>query len=168
MLRISRLRSSAVLPLILLGASSCWGQNRPKTDDPLMGTWTLTSISATRPDGSKEQPFDRGEGLLMFDATGRFAVLFCKPDRPKFVSNNRLKGTPDEYRATAEGCNNYWGRYMVDPNSRTLSLAIENATFPNLIGQKQVRPFTITADELQITSPGAAGGTAVSRWERAK
>src|SRR3954469_22001624 len=103
MLQIIGLRSSGVVTLILLATSTCWAQSKAKTDDLLAGTWTLVSILATRPDGSKEQPFDRGEGTLMFDATGRFAVLLCKLDRAKFVSNNRLKGTPDEYRATAEG-----------------------------------------------------------------
>ena len=165
----TRVSAPALAALIFLGGSTCWAQSRPDpAEEQLTGTWKLVSISATRPDGTKEQPFVRGEGSLMFDANGRYAALLCKLGRPKFASNNRLKGSADEYRATAEGCNNHWGKYRVDPMGHTFTLIIENATFPNLIGAEQTRPFTISGNELQYSTPGAAGGTAVAIWERAR
>jgi hypothetical protein len=145
-----------------------WAQKDPgSSETPIVGTWLLVKISAVRPDGTKEVPYGKGEGIMMFDATGRYSTQFCSLGRAKFASNNRVKGTPEEYRATAEGCNTHWGRYSVT-DSRTLTLSIENASFPNWIGIQQRRSLDIVGDQLTYTTPGSAGGMAVAIWERAK
>lgn len=157
-----------VLLLMLFGSATCRAQNQPLAAPSIEGTWILVSITATRPDGTQEQPFTRGEGRMMFDANGYYASMLCSLGRANFASNNRLKGTAEEYKATAEGCNNSWGRYKVNPDGRSFTVFIQNATFPNLIGAETTRPFTLSGDELRYTGPGAAGGTAVAIWERAK
>jgi Lipocalin-like domain len=133
----------------------------------LMGTWALISITATRPDGTKEQPFGPGEGIMMFDGNGNYSKQFCSLNRLKYASNNRMKGTPEEYQATAQGCNTEWGKYTVDAVKQTLTMSIENASFPNWIGIKQTRAFSITGGQFQYTGPGSAGGTAVAIFRRA-
>ena len=56
------------------------------------------------PDGTKIEPFGpNAKGILVFDATGRFATQVMAADRPKFASNNRMIGTPDEYKAFFTG-----------------------------------------------------------------
>ena len=85
----------------------------------LLGAWTLVSIVATRPDGNKEEPFSTDEGILMFDGSGYFSVQLCKRGRPKYASNNRLKGTLEEYQASAQGCYTAWGRYTVSEPAGT-------------------------------------------------
>lgn len=136
--------------------------------EQLLGTWTLVSVSATRPDGTKEQPFRADEGILMFDAYGHYSIQLCTQGRAKYASNNRMKGTPEEYQATAQGCNTYWGRYSVNETDQALAIKIEHAMFPNLEGAQQTLSIKITGDELRYSSPGAAGGTAELIWRQAK
>jgi hypothetical protein len=103
----------------------------------LAGTWTLVSATATRPDGTKQQPFGADEGILMFDLNGHYSLQLCKQGRPKFVSNSRMKGTPEEYQATTQGCNTFWGHYTTDETAQELILKIEHAMFPNWEGTEQ-------------------------------
>jgi hypothetical protein len=139
-----------------------------KLKEQLLGTWTLVSITATRPDGTKEQPFGADEGILMFDANGHYSLQLCTQGRPKYASNNRVKGTPEEYQATAQGCNTFWGRYTLNETNQALTINIEHAMFPNLEGVQQTWTIKITSDELRHSSPGAAGGTAEVIWRQAK
>ena len=39
----------------------------------------------------------------MFDGNGRFAAQFMGSGLPKFASNNRLEGTPEENKAIVPG-----------------------------------------------------------------
>src|SRR5947208_16061411 len=65
----------------------------------VVGTWTLVS-SVTEKDGTKTDQFGAGaKGMLILDATGHFMLTIIGPDLPKFGSNNRAGGTPDENRA---------------------------------------------------------------------
>ena len=128
----------------------------------------MLSIVAARPDGTKESPFRAGEGILMFDGEGHYSLQLCKQGRAKYVSNNRLRGTPEEYQATAQGCNTYWGRYKLDETNGALTISIEHAMFPNLEGTEQTWPIKIVGNELRHSSPGAAGGTADLVWQRAR
>jgi hypothetical protein len=144
-----------------------WAQKKT-LNEQLLRTWTLVSASATRADGTKAQPFGADEGILMFDANGRYSLQLCTQGRAKYISNNRMKGTPEEFRATAQGCNTHWGRYTVDEAKRTLTLNIEHAMFPNLEDTQQTRPIEVSGDKLMISSPGAAGGTAELIWRQAK
>src|SRR5260221_7061027 len=76
----------------------------------LVGTWTVVSNETVSPDGTRAQTFGPNpQGILMFDAGGRYALQLCSSDRPKFASNNRLQVTPEEYKAAVQGCNPHWG-----------------------------------------------------------
>jgi hypothetical protein len=57
-------------------------------------------------------------------------------DRPKYASNNRKKGTPEEIKATAEGRSHISGRTPLMRQAR-LSPNIESASFPNWSGTEQ-------------------------------
>jgi hypothetical protein len=133
----------------------------------VIGTWTAVSNETTLADGKKIQPFgSKPVGILTFDPEGRYALQLCSPDRPKFSSNNRVQGTPEEYKAAVHGCNPHWGRYSVDGGN--IVFKIEHAMFPNWEGTEQKRPFTIKGDELTYKVPTAStGGTAELVWRRA-
>jgi hypothetical protein len=125
-------------------------------------------VDAKRPDGTREQPFKSGEGMLIISASGHFSIQLCKQGRPKYASNNRVKGTPEEYKIIAEGCNTYWGRYVVREPEQELAISIEHAMFPNLEGVQQRLFMSVNGDELSFSSPGAAGGTADLVWVRTR
>jgi hypothetical protein len=55
--------------------------------DQLVGTWTVVSWDQVRADGSKIQRFGANpKGINVFDANGRFFVMFARPDLPKIAS----------------------------------------------------------------------------------
>lgn len=126
----------------------------------LVGTWTIVSAEAFGPNP---------KGVLTFDANGRYSLLLMKPDLPKYASNNRNQGTPEEYKATVQGNISYFGTYSV--NGTDLILRVENSSFPNWNGTEQKRTnLTLTGDELKYTNtaPSVGGPAAVLVWKRAK
>jgi hypothetical protein len=58
--------------------------------DQLVGAWTIVSRNSTAADGTKVQdpigPNPRG--ILILDASGRYAYIAGRPDRPKLKSTN--------------------------------------------------------------------------------
>jgi hypothetical protein len=92
-----------------------------------------------------------------------------KGDLPKYASNKRVEGTPEEYKATVEGYIGYFGTYSL--NGKDLLLHIEGSSFPNWNGTDQKRTnITITGDELKYTQPTPSGGGTAAPivWKRAK
>ena len=66
------------------------------TAKDLVGTWTLVSIMLER-DGKKTDLYGPNpQGQLTFGPDGRFSVIITRSDLPKFASNNRQSGTPEE------------------------------------------------------------------------
>jgi lipocalin-like protein len=136
----------------------------------LIGTWLLISNYSERPDGSKfEITGSNPMGILMFDATGRMSLQIMRSTLPKFASNKRQEGTPEENKAIVQGLLCLFGKYTVNETDHLINLHIEGSSFPNWNGIDQKRPFTISGDELTyIVSPDATGGTAHVVWRRAK
>jgi Lipocalin-like domain len=92
-----------------------------------------------------------------------------RSDRPKFSSNNRLQGTPDDYKLMGHGTIATFGKYTVDEEKKAFRVRFEGSTFPNNEGSEQVRPVTISGDELRIQNPASTiGGTTelVYRWAK--
>jgi hypothetical protein len=152
------------------GVSEARAQGAGASAKQLVGTWALVSQSTTLPDGKKTQNFGPNpQGLLMFNASGRYSLQICRSDRAKFASNSRDKGTPAENQTTVQGCNPHWGKYSVDEKDRAIVFNIEHAMYPNWEGIQQKRTFTISGDELKYLVPAAsAGGTADLVWKRVK
>ena len=134
----------------------------------LTGTWTWVSIEGTRPDGTKYQPFGpTPKGFVVFDGNGRFAFLLTSSGRPKFATNNREQGTPDEYKAAMQGSIAYSGTHSI--NDKTLIFNIEASTYPNAEGIQQKRTIALTDDELKYYNPSPTmGGTAETVLKRVK
>src|SRR4029434_6269283 len=80
----------------------------------LVGTWSNVSNVNIRQDGSRVDIFGpKGTGLAIFDANGRFAIVNINPETPKFASNNRAQGTPEENKAAVLGGIALYGAYTV-------------------------------------------------------
>ena len=96
-------------------------------------------------------------------------LLVLGDARPKFASNNRLEGTPEENTAAVRGSIAYFGTYSVSEADHTLDFHIEKSTFPNWDGATQKRSVTVTGDEMKYTNTAAsAGGKAELFWKRVK
>ena len=137
----------------------------------IVGTWLAVSVENIRSDGSRFQAFGPNpKGIMMFDANGRFSYQMARASRPKFVSDNRLQGTPEENRTTVQGSLSYYGTYSIDEADRTLHLYIEGSSYPNFEGVDNKRTLTsLTEDEMKWYAPaGSIGTTAEVVWKRAK
>jgi len=108
------------------------------------------------------------QGLASFNSNGRYILLISRSGQPKFASNNRMEGTPEEYKAVVQGMNAHFGRYTVNEADKTITFHIETSTFPNWNGAEQKRPFTLTGDEFKWTTAGSSGGMAEVVLKRAK
>jgi hypothetical protein len=92
-----------------------------------------------------------------------------RSDLPKFASQNRAKGTPEENKAVVLGSVATFGTYTVDETKKTYTLKYEGSSFPNRVGTEETRPFTIAADELKVTNPSTSvGGASELIYKRAK
>jgi Lipocalin-like domain len=140
--------TAALIPAaVSLRPSDVFAQQKtPK--DQMVGSWEFVSVANTLPDGSKVQPFGASPvGLLMFGSDGRYISLVVNHDIPKFASNSREKGTPEENKAAVQGGIAHFGTYSEADGA--LIFNIERSTFPNWNGTQQKRPFTLTGDELK-------------------
>jgi Lipocalin-like domain len=157
-LMISKLTVAATVLLCLGVALS--GAVIAQTAKEHVGTWALVSTDTVRPDGSRVPTFGGpATGTLIFGADGRFFYLFSRAELPKFASNNRTTGTPEENAAVVKGSIATYGTYSVA--DKTFTLKIEHSTFPNWIGAEQPRTITVTGDEMKWSNPAGSGGGVV-------
>ena len=157
----------STIALLCLGVALP-GAGVAQTAKDVVGNWTLVSADTAFPDGKREPTFGANpKGLLIFTGDGRFIYLFSRVDLPKFASNIRATGTPEENKAVVQGSIATFGTYSVA--DKTLAIKVENSTFPNWLGTDQKRTIMIAGDELKWTNPAAsAGGVAELVFRRAR
>lgn len=137
----------------------------------LTGTWEIVSANDMRADGTINPLYGPSpSGVLMFDSAGRYSLQLCAAGRPKYAAGDRQKGTPEEYRAVATGCNPHWGTYILDETSHTIVFRIEHALFTNWEGTEQKRRYALNGDQLSYQVPNAAtaANNPVIVWRRLK
>jgi Lipocalin-like domain len=140
-----------------------------QTTGGLIGTWTLVSSDTVNPNGSRAPTLGvNPTGRLVFTRDGRFIWLFLSTDLPKFTSNSRATGTPEENGAIVRGSISVFGTYALA--GKDLVFKIEQSTFPNWTGTEQKRTITLVSGaELKWTNPvGSTGGIAELVFKRAK
>jgi hypothetical protein len=161
------LLASAVAP------SACAQEPTRLLREQLVGTWDLVSTYAERQNGARLDPFGPNpSGRYMLDATGRFSYMIYESGRPKFASNNRREGTPEENKATVQGVIAFYGTYTVDESARTVTWHVERCTFSNWEGSDRKANVTLNGDDLSYTADpiSSAAGSFVPyvTWKRAK
>ena len=97
-------------------------------------------------------------------------MILMRPSLPKFVSGNRVKGTAEENQAIVQVSLAFYGSYeMASEKEHTVTLRIEESTFPNRDLEDQKRIMTVKGDEMGITNRTTTiGGVAYVVWKRAK
>jgi Lipocalin-like domain len=137
--------------------------------EQLVGTWTLLLTSTKLPDGTDVWGSDP-IGLLIVTNNGFFSSQTMRSDRPKFASNSRVKGTPEENKAVVHGSVSSFGMYTVDETEKTITFRYLGSTFPNRERTQETWPLVINGDKLQLTHPvtSVRGPPSVLTYERAK
>ena len=101
---MTRCNNLVLCAVMILGLTSVSRNAIPQhtVNEQLVGTWTLVSATVER-DGRKIEAFgDNPLGYMIFTASGHFSWNFMRADRPKFASNNRQTGTPEENKAAVQ------------------------------------------------------------------
>src|SRR5271157_5534103 len=131
----------------LCGAVDVWAQEGSFAKQ-ILGSWMCVSV-INEQDGKRIDAFGPNpKGLLILTPDGRVSLFQMRASLPKFASNNRSKGTPEEYQAIMQGFIALYGSYtVVSEKENTIRLHIEGSNFPNWDGQDQMRTLTIVGDE---------------------
>ena len=150
---------------------SSFAQDDASTSQSFVGSWRLVSSEGHSSDGSIV--YDQGEtptGRAMFDANGRLSLHLTRPNRKNWASGDFLRPTQEECLDTARDYFGYFGSYTVDDEAGVVTFHVEGAAYPNYVGTKQKRFYTIEGDRLILrTPPERAGGADVTyyvTWER--
>lgn len=149
------------LLIVIVGALTLSAPAYAQSTKDVVGTWDYVSADTVAPDGKRSPAFGPNpKGIVVFEANGRYALIVRRSDQPKFASNNRLQGTPEENKAIVQGSIGHFGTYAVKEGDKTITFHIETSTFPNWDEMDQKRPFTLSGDELKYRVPAASGGGA--------
>lgn len=160
---------AAIVVVFALGVVAWPAATIAETAKDFVGSWTLVS-AITEQAGNRSDTFGpSAKGVLVYDANGRYVIIFIGANLPKFASNNRITGTADENKSIVVGSLAHFGTYVVNEADKSFTFRVASATFPNFDSTDQKRPFVITGDQLKYTAPsGSAGGTITLTWERTK
>ena len=105
----------------------------------VVGTWNLISAymnnHGTRIDILGQHP----GGMVIFTEDLHFIVVLNNPDIPKFVSGDRLKGTPEEYKTAVTNSLGVYGTYTIDEHGDFLEQHVLGSTFQNMNGSSRGR-----------------------------
>lgn len=141
--------------------------------EQFIGSWKLISSEFRRSDGQVSYPLGKDVmGLIIYDADGYISAQLMNPDRPTFMVNDHLKGTPDEVKTAFEGLITYFGTYEIKENEKLVLHNIEGSSFPNWEGAVLKRFYEFADDRLTLSTPPMPMGghtvTGVLIWKRAK
>lgn len=158
--------------LLIFGASafaiSGVRAQQSASQEGVVGTWILVSEVAHQGGKTTEPLGPHPLGSMMLDQNGRFMLMIARPGLPKFASNKREAGTPQENKSVLAGSLSFFGTYSVSPG--VLTLRPEASTFPNWVGVDQKRYFTINGDEMKWTNktPAITAQVVELVWKRGR
>src|SRR5262245_54296500 len=128
---MNRRMALAVTTTALLGSGLVLGASAQSLRQQLVGTWTFVSSTTKLPDGSSAWG-SNPKGLIIFTENGRYSSQIMRSDRPKFASNSRAQGTPEENKAAVLGNVSSFGTYSVNEANKTYTIRYEGSSYPNL------------------------------------
>jgi hypothetical protein len=164
--RIVAIVAPALASAVLFAVTGAWAQ--PKAAQELVGTWKLVSSHTTGADGVRKVGSYGPDpaGLLILTSNGYYSSIQGRPDLPKIASNNRMQGTPEEYKGIVQGSVAQFGTYTVDAGGKAITYKVQQSTFPNWAGTEQKREFTLAGDELKFSFAGTYGQRAEQVFKR--
>jgi hypothetical protein len=151
-------RIFSLIATVIFAISSVHAQT--PAANPFVGTWKLIAADKLLPDGTRVSDYGtQPHGLAIFTADGHFMVEVFRDVRVKFASNDRAKGTPEEYKDASLSASCLFGTYSVDPVSSKVTMKIDRATFPNYDDTTQVRAYELKGDTLSWRVPARPDGS---------
>ena len=166
------MKNSIIMLFLLLGLNTANAQKTKQIkNSEILGSWTLVSVENINSDGTKNLPYDvNPRGILFFDEKGNYAIEIYKNERPKIISGDKNKCTPEENASIVQGSNAHFGEYEIDETNKIITFKIKTASFPNWEGTIQKRSYTFLNNELKYvvtnTTQGGKSVTAEVVWKK--
>jgi hypothetical protein len=141
------------------------------TAKELVGTWRLRSWKNIGSDGSVVDPLGEDPvGYIFYNHDGYVSVEIMAARRTPYRYPDAFGGTPEERSEAISSYLSYSGPFEVLPDQDTVIHHIEVCSYPNWIGNAQVRAAKLDGDLLTLsTKPMTLQGVerrAELVWER--
>ena len=140
---------SAIMFVLTLLPSSTVAQQK-SLKEQLVGAWELVSCDRTTVNGAKQPYCVNSIGILIFDASGRYAHIIAARGRPKLAVVNRENAPPEEFKAAAQGFVANFGTWSVNEADTTVTRHYEGALLPNYEGRDVKNSVRVAGDELTL------------------
>jgi hypothetical protein len=151
-------RVLSLIVTVALAVSSMHAQ--VGTTNPFVGNWKLIAADKLLPDGTRVPDYGaEPHGMAIFTVDGHFMIEVFRDVRVKFASNDRAKGTLEEYKDASLSASCSFGTYSVDPATSKVTMKIDRSTFPNYDDTTQVRAYELKGDILSWKVPVRPDGS---------
>jgi hypothetical protein len=140
-----------VLGLALLPGGAVAQQKSLK--EQLVGVWELVSCERTTASGTKQPYCVNSKGVLILDASGRYAHMIAAGSRPKLTAVNRVDAPAEQYKAAAQGFVANFGTWSVNEADMMITRHYDGALLPNYEGRDVKNSVTVAGDELTLVDP---------------
>jgi hypothetical protein len=148
----------------------------PSVASGLVGTWRLESRRDITADGKTQIEPSLGEhplAMLIYDAQGNVAVQLMKRDR-SVASDSSPSAQNSGGSNSSSGTGSYdayFGTYVVDPKSSTVTHHVDAALSPGDVGRTFTRHIELKGDLLTLSFKTTVGNgqnvTRVLVWRKA-
>jgi hypothetical protein len=154
-------RAAQCIVAVVTAAASLGGLSGrviAQTAKDLVGSWSVVSAVNTAADGVTTNAFGANPaGMIIFAEDGHFALVDTRADLPKFTTDNRKLGAPEENKAIVEGSIALFGTYALA--DKTITFKIEGGTWPGWNGTEQKGiGVSYMGDDLKWTIASTTGG----------
>ena len=118
------------------------------------GAWQLIASEMRTAGGDVHYPLGEDcTGRLVIDAAGNFSAQLMRSDRPRFASDDIVRGTDAEIQAAYQGYIAFWAKFEIDEVKRELTYVVEGSLFPNWLGHRNLRHYEFDGDRLTLRTP---------------
>jgi len=138
-------------------------------NEKFIGSWELKKWTAELNDGTEFFPFgEDAVGRISYDSDSNMSVHIMKNNRPPFHSEDPLNATPDEMFTAFGDFISYCGSYVIYNNPNQVVHQIKISSFPNWVGQNQIRKFEFKDDKLILSTDTIGSSRHRLVWQKMK
>ena len=152
--------AAIVCALMLASTTASWAQQK-SLKEQLVGAWNLVSIEVTPTDGAKRSGFGgpNAKGILILDASGRYAQVTGSPDRPKLSTTVRKDIPAAELGEAARTFGARYGAWSVNEEDKMLVITSELPMFADLADRERRSSVRVVGNELRLVESQAGSKT---------
>jgi hypothetical protein len=161
--------------MLLCLAVAAVGQGTGQLQKKIVGAWRLVSVEGELP--GVRGFYDHPTGLIVYDASGTMSVQIANRGARKKFARGLAAGTEAERARAFSSYFSYYGTYAVDDAAWTVTHDVEDSSYPDLRGRKEVRWVEFQGEDRMVLMPleDGKGGTVARKdatyrlmWERVK